>query len=196
MAARRRSQPGGLGKHTGRSMTRTMQRRNLTTRRILLAETAVVGGDSVLCRGSLVPRRQHNGRPPGPTGVGSTARVDSTAMKVGKVWLVAEALPHSEGAAYKDDPKAQRADQTGGWGRSTRGWTETTQLGPEPRTPGVERWLAAPLEERHPKGRPSSTLSEGTGPSPTGAKGRGKPCVLGGDAGSRLDRCGVREDTT
>jgi hypothetical protein len=36
-----------------------------------------------------------------PTGVGSTARADSTAAKVGKVSWVASALPHSEGAAYK-----------------------------------------------------------------------------------------------
>ena len=37
----------------------------------------------------------------GPAGVGSTARADSTAVKVGKVSWVASALPHSEGAAYK-----------------------------------------------------------------------------------------------
>jgi len=39
-----------------------------------------------------------------PTGVGSTARMDSTAGKVGKVSRVASALPHSEGAAYKRGP--------------------------------------------------------------------------------------------
>ena len=37
----------------------------------------------------------------GPTGVWSMARVDSVAVKVGKVSWVAEALPHSEGATYK-----------------------------------------------------------------------------------------------
>jgi len=36
----------------------------------------------------------------GPTGVWSTARLEGTAVKVGKVPRVAEALPHSEGAAY------------------------------------------------------------------------------------------------
>jgi len=38
-----RSQPGGPGKHAGRSMTRTMQRRNFQPRRILLAETGARG---------------------------------------------------------------------------------------------------------------------------------------------------------
>ena len=37
----------------------------------------------------------------GPTGVWSMARVDSVAVKVGKVSWVAEALPHSEGTTYK-----------------------------------------------------------------------------------------------
>ena len=37
----------------------------------------------------------------GPTGVWSTARVDSAAVKVGKVSWVASACLHSEGAAYK-----------------------------------------------------------------------------------------------
>ena len=36
----------------------------------------------------------------GPTGVWSMARVGSAAVKVVKVSRVAEALPHSEGAAY------------------------------------------------------------------------------------------------
>jgi hypothetical protein len=37
----------------------------------------------------------------GPTGVWSMARVDSAAVKVGKVSWVAEALPHREGATYQ-----------------------------------------------------------------------------------------------
>jgi hypothetical protein len=41
------------------------------------------------------------GRRLGPTGVRSTARVDSTVAKGGKVSWVASALPHSEGVAYK-----------------------------------------------------------------------------------------------
>ena len=40
------------------------------------------------------------GRRRGPVGVGSVARADSTAVKVGKVSGVASACPHSEGAAY------------------------------------------------------------------------------------------------
>jgi hypothetical protein len=41
------------------------------------------------------------GRGSGTTGVGSTARVERTVAKVGKVSWVASALPHSEGVAYK-----------------------------------------------------------------------------------------------
>lgn len=44
---------------------------------------------------------EHNGRGQRTTGVGSTARVESTVAKVGKVSWVASALPHSEGATYK-----------------------------------------------------------------------------------------------
>src|SRR2546426_10484456 len=102
MVASRRSQPGGLGKHAGRSMTRTMQRRNLKPRRILLAETGSRGwrlGDKTRKPGIAVPAQRDKGR--GPTGVRSTSRMDSAAGKVGKVSQVAEALPHSEGAAYK-----------------------------------------------------------------------------------------------
>ena len=63
---------------------------------------AFVGGDSLIVRGSLVPDAcTQRERRVGPTGVGSAARVESTAVKVGKVSLVASALPHSEGAAYK-----------------------------------------------------------------------------------------------
>ena len=106
----RRSQPGGLGKHTGRSLTRTMQRRNPAPRRGLLAETGDVGGDSLGNRGSLVPlRRRTTGSGSGPTGVGSAARGASTGGKVGKVSRGAEGLPHSEGAAYKRlDPRSRR----------------------------------------------------------------------------------------
>ena len=102
MASARRSQSGGLGKHAGRSMKRTMQRRKGLPRRILLAETGFVGGDSVIIRGSLAsPHQGTTGGCGEPTGVGSMARVEGTAVKVGKVSRVAEALPHSEGVAYK-----------------------------------------------------------------------------------------------
>ena len=101
VVATRRSQSGGPGKATGRSMTRTMQRRNSSPRRGLLAEAGSGGGDSVGRGGSLASLVQHNGTEQRTTGVGSTARVDRAVAKVGKVSWVASALPHSEGAAYK-----------------------------------------------------------------------------------------------
>ena len=102
MVASRRSQPGGLGKHAGRSMKRTMQRRNHKPRPGLLAETGSRGwrlGDRTRKPGIAVPAQREGSRE--PTGVRSTARMDSAAGKVGKVSRVAEALPHSEGVAYK-----------------------------------------------------------------------------------------------
>src|SRR5262249_53110678 len=50
---------------------------------------------------SLEPVRGTTGGRTGPAGVGSMARVESTAAKAGKVSWVASALPHSEGATYK-----------------------------------------------------------------------------------------------
>ena len=102
MVASRRSQPGGPGKRAGRSMTRTMQRRNMQPRRRLLAETGARGwrlADRTRKPGIAAPTQREGDR--GPTGVRSTARVESAAGKGGKVSRVAEALPHSEGAAYK-----------------------------------------------------------------------------------------------
>ena len=46
---------------------------------------------------------------PGPNGVGSMARGERAAVKVGKVSRVAEALPHSEGVAYKRNPREMAA---------------------------------------------------------------------------------------
>lgn len=98
----RRSQPGGPGKHTSRSIKRTMQHRKHNPVRYCWQRRALVGGDSLIVRGSLVPdARKTTGERAGPTGVGLAARVDSTAVKVGKVSWVASAPPHSEGAAYK-----------------------------------------------------------------------------------------------
>ena len=97
-----RTQSGGQGKHTGRSIMRTLQRRNMRPVGYSWERRELVGGDSVLTRGSLAARRQRiTGRRSGPTGVGVAAREESTAAKVGKVLRVAEVLPHSEGAAYK-----------------------------------------------------------------------------------------------
>src|SRR6266849_3320992 len=85
----RRSQPGGPGKHTGRSMKRTMQRRE-----------GYPGGIAGRAGWLWVATRftfeeawnscaSTTGRRTGPTGVGSTARVESAAAKVGKVSWVA-----------------------------------------------------------------------------------------------------------
>jgi hypothetical protein len=68
-------------------------------RRGLLAETGLVGGDSLVVRGSLESRGQHNGRAPRT----HRRRVDGTRgrhgweSKVGKVSRVAEALSHTVG---------------------------------------------------------------------------------------------------
>jgi hypothetical protein len=141
VAAPGRSQPGGRGKHTGRSITRTMQRRERLPVEHCWQRRAFCGWrlSAKLRKPGIGPPR--NGRVARTHGVGSTARVDSAAVKVGKVSRVASACPHSDGAAYKPAMmvKSLRACETGGWGRSKRGGLETTQLRPEPRTPGVER---------------------------------------------------------
>jgi hypothetical protein len=83
-------------------MTRTMQHRKYNPVEHCWQRRALVGGDSLIVRGSLVPAAcAQRERRAGPTGVGSAARVDSTAAKVGKVSWAASAFPHSEGAAYK-----------------------------------------------------------------------------------------------
>ena len=83
-------------------MKRTMQHRNGLPRRALLAETGGCGWQ--LGRNSRLAWYLGvitTGWRLGPTGVGSMARVESTAVKGGKVSRVASALPHSEGAVYK-----------------------------------------------------------------------------------------------
>src|SRR2546427_3883503 len=133
MVASRRSQPGGLGKHAGRSMTRTMQRRKLKPRRTLLAETGSRGwrlGDKTRKPGIAAPAQREGGR--GPTGVRSTARMDSAAGKVGKVSRVASALPHSEDAAYKRQGREVAAclrDWRIGAADTTRGRTNRSGTG-------------------------------------------------------------------
>jgi hypothetical protein len=85
----RRSQPGGPGKRTGRSMTRTMQPRKGPPSGIA-GRDGDVGGDSLVIRGSLVSLSPGlTGGASGPTGVRSAARGDSTPGKVGKVSRVA-----------------------------------------------------------------------------------------------------------
>ena len=78
-----------------------MQRRHVA-HQVLLAEVDELGDDSLPNRGSLLPGpRTRNGKGSGPSGVGSMARGERAAVKVGKVSWVAEALPHSEGVTYK-----------------------------------------------------------------------------------------------
>ena len=114
----RRSQSGGLGKRAGRNMKRTMQPRNGLTRRVLLAETASWVATRLIVRGSLESSCDYNEKAQRTAGVGSATCTESTVVKVGKVPRVAEALPHSEGAAYKQQAKSQRVCGTGAWGRS------------------------------------------------------------------------------
>jgi hypothetical protein len=65
-----RNQPGGLGKHAGRNITRTMQPRNRLPRRVLLVEAGFVVGDSLIIRGSLESPCEYNGKAWRTTGVG------------------------------------------------------------------------------------------------------------------------------
>ena len=97
----RRSQSGGQGKRAGRNIKRTMQPRNEITRPVLLAETASWVATRLIVRGSLKSSCEYNGKARRTAGVGSATCTESTVVKVGKVPRVAEALPHSEGAAYK-----------------------------------------------------------------------------------------------
>jgi len=121
MAAPGRSQSGGLGKRAGRSMTRTMQRRNSSPVRDCWQRRTSWVATRYSIEEAWHRDTTTTGRWRGPTGVGSTARVDSTRGKVGKVSRVASALPHSEGAAYKRQAvKSPRACETDGWGRTTR----------------------------------------------------------------------------
>jgi hypothetical protein len=82
--------------------------------------------------------------------------MESTGAKVGKVLRVAEALPHSEGAAYKLKSEIAACLQDwrmGSYKATTGGRDHTT--GPEPRTPGVERRMS--LEQWLAEGRGSWT---------------------------------------
>ena len=102
VTASRRSQSGGQGKQTGRSITRTMPRRNSIPAGYCWQRRDLVGGDSGTKRGSLALRcARATGQHFEPTGVWSTARLERAVAKVGKGPWVAEAHPHSEGAAYK-----------------------------------------------------------------------------------------------
>ena len=133
----------------------------------------------------------------GPIGVRSTARVESTAVKVGKVSRVAEALPHGEGIASKPPggEVAMCPRETGGWGRSKRRGTETTELGPEPTTPLGQKGGA--FEQRHAEvlaiadSEPRKEV-----PVAEGCEGRRQTGGRAADAGSELERGGLREGPT
>lgn len=96
-----RSQSGGQGKYAGRSMKRTMQRRNTSSAGNCWQRRVIVVATPYYEEEAWHRCLQHNGREQRTTGVGSTARVERAVVKVGKVSWVASALPHSEGVAYK-----------------------------------------------------------------------------------------------
>src|SRR6266705_4764164 len=85
--------------------------------------------------------------------------------------------------------KSSRACETDGWGRSKRGWRETAQLAPEPRTPGVERRMSLAQQRAQRPGRWDS--------EPTRCRGRrvreggDKQVKLRAYVGSRLQLAGL-----
>jgi hypothetical protein len=100
-------------------------------RRGLLAETGLVGGDSLVVRGSLESRGQHNGRAPRT----HRRRVDGTRgrhgweSKVGKVSRVAEALSHTVGGRVEPQGVLSARGRGGGLcvaARQTR-WTDSVR---------------------------------------------------------------------
>jgi hypothetical protein len=68
---------------------------------IIAGRDGIVGGDFLIGRGSLESPSEYNGKTRWTAGVGSATCMESAAVKVGKVPRDAEALPHSEGVAYK-----------------------------------------------------------------------------------------------
>src|SRR5262249_46731959 len=73
-----RSQSGGLGNQTGRSIMRTMPRRKVLPAEYCWQRRALVGGDSGTKRGSLASRCvRATGQHLEPTGGWSTARLES-----------------------------------------------------------------------------------------------------------------------
>ena len=134
-------------------MKRTMQRRKWILRRELLAEPDACGwrlGSNSRQPGTLGANT--TGEHQGPAGVWSMARVDSTAAKVGKVSWVASALPHSEGAAYKQqgcEVAACPRDWRMGSSKAVRERDSITRTGAEDPW-GREAWPLAqrPVEAR------------------------------------------------
>jgi hypothetical protein len=68
---------------------------------IIAGRDGNAGGDYLIGRGSLESSSEYNGMTRWTAGVGSATCMESAAVKVGKVPWDAEALPHSEGVAYK-----------------------------------------------------------------------------------------------
>ena len=131
-----------------------------------------------------------------PTGVGSTAREDRTAGKVGKVSWDASALPHSEGAAYKRQSREVAAcprDWRMGSQYATMDRDNRTRTGAKDpwgreafRLPDSGSWKHGRV--RTPSRISVSVVEAGEGSMQTG---RG-----GGHVGSRLNRDGVWEGAT
>ena len=122
--------------------------------------------------------------------------MDSAAGKVGKVSRVAEALPHSEGAAYK-----RHCREIAACSRDWRMGSEyaTMDRDNRTRTGAKDPWGRAASRRSHSGSRRrgeagtqcparASVAEAGEGLMQTG---RG-----GGHAGSRLNRCGIREGAT
>jgi hypothetical protein len=82
----------------------------------------------------------------------------------------------------RDPGKSRGACETGGWGRSKPGWTETTELGPEPRTPGV----SGASRGDDPSGLPFGATNRSTGDHVVGgcARDHANPHVLEGMPGA------------
>src|SRR5574341_1051094 len=93
-----------------------------------------VGGDSRVIRGSLVARRPgRTGGARGPTGVRSAARAESTSGKGGNVrGAPRRSRPANARGISGRTVKSPGAWETGGWGPSQRGGSETTELRSEP----------------------------------------------------------------
>ena len=137
----RRSQSGGLGKDTGRNMTRTMQRRNRIT------PSGIAGRDG-RCGGRLNDRTREPGIGARIQRVGASAPPaygrrhvwKAQQRKEGRSRGVPRRSRTAKARRISGWPvKSPRAGETDGWGRSKRRRIGTTQPEPEPRTPRVAR---------------------------------------------------------
>ena len=122
--------------------------------------------------------------------------MDSAAGKVGKVSRVAEALPHSEGAAYKRHCREIAACR-----RDWRMRSEYATMARDnrTRTGAKDPWgreavgLPNSGSRKHGRVRTLSRISMSVVEAGEGSMQTGRG---GGDVGSRLNRDGVREGAT